>query len=83
MLRIWSKFTPLDLKFLDFRFEIQILGHQSGISNAKTGCVTSSGMRCEKTRPTTIPVTIDAAPNIPATDAYSGSTDLEDWLSVF
>ena len=26
--------------------------------------------------PVTIPVTMEAAPNIPATEAYSGSTDL-------
>lgn len=55
-----------------------LLGHQSGISKAKTGWVTRSGMSWEKTSPMTIPVTMEAAPNIPATEAYSGSTDLED-----
>ncbi len=33
-------------------------------------------MQKEKAMPAKMPVTMDAAPNIPAVEAYSGSTDL-------
>ena len=38
----------------------------------------SDGIEYENPIPQMIPVTIDAEPNIPAMDAYSGSTHLED-----
>lgn len=52
-------------------------GHQDGSSKLKSGCDTKTGIKYENPMPEKIPVTIEAAPNIPAVEAYSGSTDLK------